>query len=634
MEHHDATLTGADPGAKRRDSIQRSQQYDQRRIDSLDNIKAEQRAQEILERQQLDKRILEEEVPGTEPRPQRLQKFGDFAASAIADEKFITIENDLLKMKLTNKGGRVYSVELKKYQTYDSLPLILFDSDTSVFGFAFFNQSKAIHTDDLYFQPSWGTHTVPDDNHVSISGKDSLQFSMRLYPDGSTSAFDTTRYIEYVYTLHGSNYMVGLDVNLVNMNDMIATRLNTLDLEWQTSMRKQEQAVDQWNQPTVYYMFADHDVDYLSEGDEEANESLKTRVKWISFKQHFFAVSLVARNYFENADVSAFVDPNPSSKEYLKSMVAVIGIPYNNQPYQNIPMSFYFGPLKYNILKKYKLDLENQIPLGWSFAPLAWINIYVVIPVFDYLGSFGWNYGVVILVLTIMLKIVLFPIAYKTYMSSAKMRTLKPEIEEINKKYPKKEEAMKKQQATMALYKQAGVNPLAGCFPMLLQMPILFAMFRFFPSSIELRQQSFLWAEDLSTYDSIWTFPGDFSIPFYGDHVSLFTLLMTVSTIIYTKLNNQMMSSSQQMPGMKTMMYIMPIMFLGIFNNYSAALSYYYFLANVITFAQMYLFRVFVDEDKLRRKIQEAKKKPRKKSGFQKRLEEAAKKKGYKPPKK
>ncbi|MCF8229582.1 MAG: membrane protein insertase YidC, partial [Bacteroidales bacterium] len=546
---------------------------------------------------------------------------------------FYTLENDLIKMKLSNQGGRVYSVELKKYQTYDSLPLILFDSDTSIFGFAFFNQSRALHTDDLYFQPHFEDGIIPDSKHLQVSGKDSLQFSMRLYPNGRDAEYNPDKYIEYLYTLYGDKYMVGFSVNLVGVNDLISTRLNTLDLEWQTNLRKQEQAVDRWNQPTVYYMYSDEDVDYLSGGDEREEEALKTRVKWISYKQHFFAVSLVAGDYFENADVASFVDPNPSSEEYLKSMYSVIGIPYNNQSYQSIPMSFYFGPLKYNILKKYKLDLEKQIPLGWSFFLLAWINIYVVIPVFDFLGSFGWNYGIVILVLTVLLKIVLFPIAYKTYMSSAKMRALKPEIDEINKKYPKKEDAMKKQQATMGLYKQAGVNPLAGCIPMLLQMPILFAMFRFFPSSIELRQQSFLWAEDLSTYDSIWTFPGNFSIPFYGDHVSLFTLLMTVSTIIYTKLNNQMMSSSQQMPGMKTMMYIMPVMFLGIFNNYSAALSYYYFLANVITFAQMYVFRAFVNEDKLRLKIQEAKKKPKKKSGFQKRLEEAAKKRGYKPPK-
>jgi YidC/Oxa1 family membrane protein insertase len=293
-------------------------------------------------------------------------------------------------------------------------------------------------------------------------------------------------------------------------------------------------------------------------------------------------------------------------------------------------MSFYFGPNKYSTMRAYKLDLEKQIPLGWSFFLIQWINRFAVLPVFNFLGSFGWNYGITILVLTILLKILLFPITYKTYMSSARMRVLKPEVDELSEKFPKKEDAMKKQQATMALYKKAGVNPMAGCFPVLLQLPILIAMFRFFPASIELRQQSFLWAEDLSTYDSILSLP--FEIPFYGDHVSLFTLLMTISTIIYTYINNQMMTTgSQQLPGMKTMMYIMPIMFLGIFNNYASGLSYYYFLVNIITFLQMFVFRRVIDEDKIYKKIQENKKKPVKKSSFQKRLEDAAKKRGYNP---
>jgi YidC/Oxa1 family membrane protein insertase len=262
---------------------------------------------------------------------------------------------------------------------------------------------------------------------------------------------------------------------------------------------------------------------------------------------------------------------------------------------------------------------------------MQWINRYAVIPVFNFLEGFGWNYGIIILVLTVLLKIVLFPIAYKSYVSSAKMRALKPEIEELGQKFPKKEDAMKKQQATMDLYKKAGVNPMAGCIPMLLQFPILIAMFRFFPSAIELRQQSFLWADDLSSYDSIYNLP--FNIPFYGDHVSLFTLLMTVSTLIYTRMNQEMMGSQQQMPGMKTMMYLMPIMFLGLFNNYAAGLSYYYFLANVFTFGQMFFIRKSIDESKIRKQIEMNKKKPRKKSNWQKRLEEAAKQRGYKAPK-
>jgi YidC/Oxa1 family membrane protein insertase len=285
----------------------------------------------------------------------------------------------------------------------------------------------------------------------------------------------------------------------------------------------------------------------------------------------------------------------------------------------------YLGPTKYKTLSSYNLDMEHQIPLGWSFSPMAWINRFAVIPVFNWLEQYGWNYGIIILILTILLKLVLLPIAYKTYMSSAKMRVLKPEVEEINQRYPKPEDAMKKQSATMALYKQAGASPMSGCLPMLLQMPILFALFRFFPSSIELRQQPFLWATDLSSYDSIYDF--GFSVPLYGDHISLFTILMTIATLVYTKINNDMMASGsgQQAKTMKIMMYMMPIMFLGIFNDYAAGLSYYYFLVNCMTFLQMWIFRMVIDEKKIHAKIQMNKLKPVKKSGWAKRLEELSK---------
>ncbi len=390
--------------------------------------------------------------------------------------------------------------------------------------------------------------------------------------------------------------------------------------------------VDLFNGSTIYYKLNEDKVKYLAENKDD-NESLRDQIKWLSFKEQFFSTVLIADNYFVDPIMNVTTSGTPPSDRYLRSAFFKIGVPFTGKAEETVGMSLYFGPNKYNILRKYKLDLEKQIPLGWSFFLMQWINRFAVLPVFNFLGSFGWNYGIVILVLTILLKIVLFPVAYKTYLSSAKMRLLKPEMDEISARYPKKEDAMKKQQAVMAMYKKAGVNPMSGCIPILLQMPILIAMFRFFPASIELRQQPFLWADDLSSYDSIMNLP--FTIPFYGDHVSLFTLLMTISTIFYTYLNNQMMgSTSQQLPGMKTMMYIMPIMFLGIFNNYSSGLSYYYLLVNLITFAQMYIFRWFVDEDKLHKKIQENKLKPVKVSGFQKRLEDMAKKRGYNPGKK
>lgn len=564
-------------------------------------------------------------------------KYSVFANSAVGEEKITTIENELFKLQFSNKGARILSAELTGYKTYDSLPLILFDSDANKFGISFFIDNYLLNTQDFYFQPFWLERDHSGEDVVRIKGDESVSFGMRLYTDKGENSYNPSQYIEFLYTISGNKYMFDYKINIVGLKDVLATNANYLNLEWETNILKQERSIDRWNGPTVFYKYASDDVDYLSETKDDS-EILKSKVKWISYKQRFFSTALIANDAFVNAEISGFTDPDyANDARYLKSMKSTIGIPYSFSDDQSIQMSFYFGPNKYSILRKYHLGLERQIPLGWSFAPLAWINIYAVIPVFNFLGGFGWNYGIIILVLTILLKLVLFPIAYKTYKSTAKMRVLKPEIDEIGLKFPKKEDAMKKQQATMALYKKAGVNPMAGCVPMLLQMPILFAMFRFFPSSIELRQQSFLWATDLSSYDSIfsWTTQIPILSSVYGNHISLFTLLMTVSTIIYTKMNNDMMASgSQQMPGMKTMMYLMPIMFLGMFNGYASGLSYYYFLANVITFGQMYVIRATIDEKKILKQIELNKKKPVKKSNFQKRLEEAAKKRGYSSPKK
>lgn len=556
-------------------------------------------------------------------------KYSVFANSAIGEEKIIRVETDVLKLEFTNKGGRVLSAELKDYKTFDGQPLILFDSDTTKFNIPFpVVNRQVLNTEDFYFQPFFVDSFQEGKDNFILSGEEELKFGLRLYVDVDDNSFDANKYIEYLYTIKGDKYMIDYTINFVGMKDIISPNANFLNLEWNVDIRKQERTVDRMNGSTVYYKYLNDDVDYLSETKDD-DENLKSKVKWISYKQRFFTTSIIAKESFSNAEIKTFdfvEKVEDMSDRYLRSMHSVIGLPYAYGVDQSIPMSFYFGPNKYNILRKYKMDLERQIPLGWSFFLLSWVNIYAVIPVFNFLGGFGWNYGIIILVLTLLLKLVLFPIAYKTYKSTAKMKVLKPEIDELAKKFPKKEDAMKKQQATMALYKRAGVNPMAGCVPMLLQMPILFAMFRFFPSSIELRQQPFLWATDLSSYDSIWTFPNGFSIPFYGDHISLFTLLMTVSTIFYTKLNNQMMASNQQMPGMKTMMYMMPIMFLGMFNNYASGLSYYYLLANLITFGQMYLIRLTINEEKILAKIELHKKKPaKKKSKLQLRIEEAQK---------
>lgn len=549
-----------------------------------------------------------------------VSKYDRFAVSAEGSEKLTVIENDLIKLVISNKGGYIKTVELKDYQTFDSIPVVLMDPESSRLGLSFFSHNRIINTEELYFVPD------TDNEHLTVSGDNVLNFSMKLYASDNSTVNDNS-YIEFLYTITGNNYMLDFTINMVGMNNVIASNSTFVDLNWYADLRKQEKIVDRFNGSTVYYKYFQDEVDYLSETDND-EEQIGTKLKWISYKQRFFTSTIIAKNAFNNGKLTVFEKENPASDRYLKSMESNFELPVNLRGETSIPLSFYFGPNKFYTLKSYDLGLERQIPIGWSFFLLAWINEYIVIPVFNWLGGYGWNYGIVILVLTLMLKAVLFPIAYKTYSSSAKMRVLKPEIDEISKKFPKQEDAMKKQQAVMGLYKKAGANPASGCIPMLLQMPILFAMFRFFPASIELRQQPFLWATDLSSYDSIATLP--FNIPFYGDHVSLFTLLMTISTIMYTYLNNQMMSAqTTQMPGMKTMMYIMPIMFLGMFNDYASGLSYYYFLANIITFTQMFVFRYAINEDKLRIQIEKNKKKPVKKSNFQKRLENAAKQKGY-----
>ena len=546
-----------------------------------------------------------------------------FASVTKNEEKFYTIESDLLKLKISSKGGRVWSVQLKNYKTYDSLPLILYKGDSTVFGFEFNTEDlRVLNTADLMFVPVG----LDGKDSVRVSGKDSLQFALRVYPGTSDTAHSKS-YIEYVYTLKGNDYMIGYKVNFVGMKGYIAQNTRDMSLLWSTTLLQQEKSLKtEQSQSSIHYMDAAGEVSYLSE-TKDAKERISTAVKWVSFKDQFFSAALIAADKFESADIETVKYPVENTDRKVKVMSSALILPFSFETDQTYNMKWYFGPNKYKVLRKYDLNLERQIPLGWSFFLMQWINRFAVIPVFNWLESFNLNYGIIILILTILLKVVLFPIAWKTYISSAKMRLLKPEIEEIGLKFPKKDDAMKKQQATMALYKKAGVNPMAGCVPMLLQFPILIALFRFFPASFELRQQSFLWATDLSSYDSIfsWTTQIPLLSQFYGNHISLFTLLMTISTIMYTKMNNDMMGSTQQMPGMKTMMYLMPIMFLGFFNNYSAGLSYYYMLANLFTFAQMFVIRRFVNEDKLHKRIQENKSKPVKKSSFQKRLEEMTK---------
>jgi YidC/Oxa1 family membrane protein insertase len=541
-------------------------------------------------------------------------KYGNFGDAATGEDGTVVIENDLLAITLNKKGGHPLAVELKKYQTYDSLPLLLFNGENNRFSIDFFTGNKPISTQDLYFEPSA--------QGFSVSGEDKKSLSMRV-------TAGEEQYIEYVYTLTGNSYMVDFDINFVGMNQVLDRNATSLDLHWKNDLPHQEKSLqNERDNSTIYYRFSDDEVDYISERSDE-KEKITTDLQWVAFKQQFFSTVLIAKDGWE-ATTEIETRHDETNDSIVKTFEAKLLIPFGRTDIEQFPLQIYYGPNHYNTLKDYDLGLEKMIPLGWGI--FGWVNRFAVIPVFNLLKDTGLGYGIIILILTLVIKLVLMPFTYKAYMSTAKMRVLKPEIEELNKKFEGKDDPMAKQQATMALYNKAGVNPLGGCLPMLFQMPILIALFRFFPASIELRQQSFLWADDLSSYDSIYDLP--FDIPFYGDHISLFTLLMTISTIFYTRLNMSMQAGTPQMEQMKWMMYLMPVMMLGWFNNYASGLSYYYFLANVVTFAQNYAFGKLVDDEAVHKKLQENKKKPQKKSGFQKKLEDMAKQRGYQPPKK
>lgn len=533
------------------------------------------------------------------------QVYGDFAAAAMGENKTIVLENDVFKLNIHSKGGRIGSVELKNYKTFDGKPLILFHADSSTQNISFTANAKKINTDSLFFET--------EEKGFAVNGDASKSLSLKLY------AGDRSKYIEYVYTLKGNDYMLGYTVNVVGLQNVIASSNKALDLNWGMKTPKQEKHSEtQQTTSTVYYMNTEEDVDKISEASDE-KVVMPGKTKWIGFKQQFFTSVLIAEKEF--GPLAEVESKKVYSPNFIKEYSADIDIPYNHGANEAFAMKFYFGPNHYQTLKEYDLSLEKQINLGWKI--FGWINRFLVIPIFNALDNLNLNYGIIILILTIIIKVLLLPIAYKTVLSSAKMRVLKPEIDELNEKY-KDGDPMQKQQATMALYKEAGVNPMAGCIPVLLQMPILIALFNFFPASIEMRQQGFLWAHDLSTYDSVYDF--GFNIPWYGDHVSLFALFMTASTLLYTWSNSQLMGNTNQMPGMKWMMYLMPILFLGFLNNYSAALSWYYFLANMFTFGQTWVMQKFViDHDALHKKIQENKLKPKKVSKFQQKLEEMAK---------
>lgn len=514
------------------------------------------------------------------------------------ETNFTVIENEKIKMTFSNKGGKVYSVELKDYKTHNGAPLVLFDGDENKFGFSFSHNTRIYNTNDLYFT-------------VKKQTRNSIIYSLNI-DEHSELAFE--------YTLPEDEYMTDFNITTKNLGHIIASQRSNVDLNWYMEMPAFEKGRNFEKQYSgLYYKFDQDDVDWLKP-TKDSNKDLRTRVKWVGYKSQFFSSVFIANNTFSGASVKMEMEKNENSP-YLLYNDSDISIPLDFTKNETVGFQFFFGPNHFYTLNSYDsdLDLTKLIRLGWGI--LGWINRYAVIPIFNYLEKGISNYGLIILILTIIIKLVLFPFTYKSYISTAKMKVLKPQIDEINERIPK-EKAAERQQATMGLYKKAGVNPMGGCLPMLLQMPILIAMFRFFPASIELRQESFLWATDLSSYDSIVNLP--FTIPLYGAHVSLFTLLMAATNIIYTRMNSSMQSSNQ-MPGMKGMMYMMPVMFLFIFNNYASGLSYYYFISTLITIGQTFLIRQFVDDKKILAQLNANQKKPVKKSKFAQRLEDMAK---------
>lgn len=537
------------------------------------------------------------------------KKYGVFHLAAGKKSEFIELENDKIHIRVSTLGGQIQYAALKDFKRYDSLPLVLFEGDSNAFQLSFPTRDNlVINTGELHFVP--------------VKGSPPGKLLLRLY------AGSEDKYIEYEYSLETGSNLLGFNIRVVGMNGIIPGNASYLTADWKQNLNRLEKSMENERLATTcYFRFTDNEVDYLSETEDE-KKSLPTKVKWIAFKQQFFSTVLIPGNELDKPISVETVTPGGNS-DHVKYMTAGFSIPFNHSGNEVFPIRFYLGPNHFHTLKALDLGLEKLIPLGWGI--FGWVNRYLVIQVFNFLEGFNLNYGIIILILSIVVKIVLLPLTYKAYLSQAKMKVLKPEMEEINAKHPK--DPMKAQQETMNLYRRAGVNPLGGCLPLLLQLPILIAMFRFFPSSIELRQQGFLWTTDLSTYDSIYDF--GFSVPFYGDHISLWTLLMTVSTIFYTLMNNQMFAggNSAMQQQMKWMAYLMPVVFMGVLNNYSSGLSYYYFLANVTGFIQQYLFRAMVNEKAIHEKIQENKKKPLKKSGFQARLEEMAKQRGVKSPK-
>ncbi|MDY4520359.1 MAG: membrane protein insertase YidC [Bacteroidales bacterium] len=528
-------------------------------------------------------------------------RYGMLAHAVNKQANTTTMENGNIKLTLSDKGGKIENVEIKEYKAYGDKPLMLYgDAKNTKFGFVFVHSNRSYNTNDLFFE----TEGVK----IAADSTQSISYVLRM----------AEGYLRYTYSLRKESYEVDFSIEADSLGDKISTMHSNIDLVWAADMPAQEKSTKSeqiWS--NLCYRYSQDDVEELNAtGNDEEEENVS--LDWVAFKNQFFSAILHAKG--EPLSGGTFVSKAyAEGSENLKNVSATMGVKFDFRGADKADFRFIFTPNYFYTLESYEgMELTELLPLSWGI--FRWINEYAIIPLFKYLEGFFSNYGIVILILTIIIKLIILPLTFSSFKSQAKMRVLKPQIDEINKKFPP-EKAMERQQATMNLYKKAGINPMSGCVPMLLQMPILFAAFRFFPASIELRGESFLWAEDLSTFDSILDLP--FSIPFYGDHVSLFCLLMCIAQILFTKFTMQSQNTSA-MPGMSWMMYLMPVMLLFFFNDYPAGLCYYYCVSTLITVLQTIIIkRFFIDEKAILAKIEQNQKKPSKKSRFQQLYEKA-----------
>jgi YidC/Oxa1 family membrane protein insertase len=539
-------------------------------------------------------------------------QLGAFAYTSKVANSETVLENEVLKLIISNKGGQIKEALLKNYVTYDSLPLYIIKENNASFNINFgTSDNRTLDTKNLMFEPS-----------VSSNGENQV-LSMKL-------KVSENKFLEYRYEMKPNEYMVNFKIHSQGLNKTLNTS-QPINLDWNLEAFRKEKSIRYENQQTeLFYEKDDEDIDYLSVGSKD--DAQEKDVNWVGYKQHFFSTILITDKAFKNANLASKtltideeIDTTFTKAFYLKAPLAI----ENGE--LNYNMNWYIGPNDYQILKKYDRNIKEVVNLGWGI--FGYINRLVFIPVFNFLQGFIGNYGLIIILLTIVVRIFMSPLVYKSYLSSAKMKVIKPEMEEINKRFPGKENAMKRQQETMALQSKAGVSPLAGCIPAVLQMPVFFALFRFFPSNIDLRQKGFLWADDLSAYDSVFELP--FHIPLYGSHISLFPILASVAIFFYMRMSQSQQMNMQQptqegMPDMqkmmKMMMYFSPVMMLIFFNMYASSLSLYYFVSNLLTIIIMLVIKHYIiDEDKIHAKIEENKKRPKKQGKFRQRLNEAMK---------